>query len=678
MSSRIAPRTHGSSIVRLAIAAGLTLVAAVGVTACGGGGGGSDDGPPPPTVTGNTFAPTTGPGDVEGYFPASLGNQWFLEYSGAESGAASVSGLLSMSVTGTKPVLGANATILYQEDVTGELGSVENYYGISPGGITYLGNNDATDDLTPRLLPWVQLLFPVNLGTVSTVTGTNLPIGTDNAGNTLTLDVTQRVQNAAFESVNVPAGSFTRALKQVTTIDGTVRNLRLNQSVDISGEEVNWSVPGVGIVKSTSSVSVDVESSSSTAQLRGYVVNGVKRGLGLPFDLIGDLSPVTGDPSPPIGHPAIATDGVRFLVVARRATGVPGSYSAQWVASLVNLDGTVLGTVALDAPRPVHDLMSAEQAAVAFDGTNYLVVMEQDNHFASSGNQMSLVAARVSASGTLVGGTVEVAAPGSNSPALAFDGARYLLAYSRSDYYEGYGRLSAAFISPLTGQATGGAFPIASVDGYQRRPDVAFDGTNYLVVWDQTDFNGQEPGVRAARVTPVGSVLDPGGFAVHKASACCLAYYPTVAFDGNNYLVAWQDYRQRQDNLHTNIYATRVTPGAQLLDGAATMGGFPVTTSVDAGDYVPQLAFFDGNYLVAWVSSPAIGVYGGLRGARVSPAGVVISPGASGMLLTSVGYQFHPALAATPGGAMLTWVYPRAAAGGANAAGGLSIYPFGP
>jgi hypothetical protein len=165
---------------------------------------------------------------------------------------------------------------------------------------------------------------------------------------------------------------------------------------------------------------------------------------------------------------------------------------------------------------------------------------------------------------------------------------------------------------------------------------------------------------------------------VHTSPACCLAYHPTVAFDGNNYLVAWQDYRQRQDNLHTNIYANRVTPGAQLLDGPASMGGFPVTTAIDAGDYSPQAVFFGGNYLVAWISSPAIGVYGGLRGARVSPAGAVVSPGASGMLLTDGGFQTYPSIAATPAGALLTWLNPRASEGMVNTAGGLSLYPFGP
>jgi hypothetical protein len=47
----------------------------------GGGGGGSSSppaAPPPPgpTVTGNGFAPTSGPGDTSAYYPLAAGNQW--------------------------------------------------------------------------------------------------------------------------------------------------------------------------------------------------------------------------------------------------------------------------------------------------------------------------------------------------------------------------------------------------------------------------------------------------------------------------------------------------------------------------------------------------------------------------------------------------------------------------
>ena len=63
---------------------------------------------------------------------------------------------------------------------------------------------------------------------------------------------------------------------------------------------------------------------------------------------------------------------------------------------------------------------------------------------------------------------------------------------------------------------------------------VAFDGTNYLVVW--TDYRGGATKVYGARVSPDGTVLDQSGFAISAAGSA-----PAVAFDGTNYLVVWSD-----------------------------------------------------------------------------------------------------------------------------------------
>lgn len=680
MSNRVAHRGPGRDRRSFWIAVGLMTATTAWLPACGGGGGGGDGGgsqPPPAVVTGSSFAPTSGPGDTEKYFPKATGNEWYFRYETEESGFPPMDGLMSVAVTGTKSVLGVEAIVLAQDDLEQGIGDVENYYGVSPGGITFVGNDDSQDDITPKLVPWVQLLFPVELGRISTLTATNLRVGTDNAGNVLTLDLTQRIDNEAFEALNVPAGSFPRALKQVTTLSGTVRNTKLNQSISLTGGEIRWVVPGVGVVRQAMQAQVDTESTSSIADLRGYVVDGVPHGIGLPVDLLDDLSPVSGDPNPPIGQPAMASDGTNFLVVARRATGVAPTYDAQWFASVVRSDGTVIGSTALEPPRPVFDPAAAQRAAVAFDGNNYLVVFERDNNFASSGEHASLVAARVSPQGVLLEPATQVAGPGSNSPALAFDGARYLLVYSASISYENYGQLQAQFVSPATGQASGAPFQVTPAPGYQSHPAVAYGGTHYLAVWDQTDFNGQPPGVIGARIDPAGSVLDVNGFPIHAATACCLGYRPAVTFGGGNFLVVWQDYRQLNDNLHTNIYAMRVTPAAQLLDGPSANGGIPVTTVAGVAEVSPQVVFFDDHYVAAWVKAPSPGVYEGLHGARLSTAGTVVSPGASGMLLTSGGYELYPTMATSPTVAMLAWFSPRAS-GDANAVGGVALHPFGP
>src|SRR5262245_31041279 len=69
-------------------------------------------------------------------------------------------------------------------------------------------------------------------------------------------------------------------------------------------------------------------------------------------------------------------------------------------------------------------------------------------------------------------------------------------------------------------------------------PSVAFDGSNYFVVW--ADSRGQGD-IYGARVTPAGQVLDVGGIAVSTESHD--QSNPEVAFDGTNYFVVWTDTR---------------------------------------------------------------------------------------------------------------------------------------
>jgi len=118
-------------------------------------------------------------------------------------------------------------------------------------------------------------------------------------------------------------------------------------------------------------------------------------------------------------------------------------------------------------------------------------------------------------------------------------------------------------------------------EGNQRWPAVAAGKDGYLVAWqDGAMMAGVEKvSIMAARVGADGKTLDPKGLAICDAEG--LRGYPSVAFDGTAFLVAWQDYRNGED---WDLYAARVSTEGKVLDAGgvavAAMKGNQVYPSV--------------------------------------------------------------------------------------------------
>src|SRR6185295_11845181 len=91
--------------------------------------------------------------------------------------------------------------------------------------------------------------------------------------------------------------------------------------------------------------------------------------------------------------------------------------------------------------------------------------------------------------------------------------------------------------------------------------------------WNDYDIYG-------ARISASGEVLDRNGIAICRGSGS--KFYPSVAFDGQNYFVVWSDGRDAGLN---EIYGARVTREGTVLDP----NGFKVTHGEIA--YQPTVAF---------------------------------------------------------------------------------------
>lgn len=171
------------------------------------------------------------------------------------------------------------------------------------------------------------------------------------------------------------------------------------------------------------------------------------------------------------------------------------------------------------------------------------------------------------------------------------------------------------------------------VSGYFPSPDalvsprVDFDGTNYFVVWEALHLVG---GIEGARVTPDGAVLDPGGVTLVPAPESGYYARPRLAFDGTNFLIVY--YRAAGELCYCTrgLYATRVNTLAAPI--ALDPHGIPISTAY--GGAGADMDFggvaYDGfNWVVLWTQKfyrPEIPVTTGLVAARVSSQGILLDP----------------------------------------------------
>ncbi|MBS3780522.1 MAG: hypothetical protein KGY41_09020, partial [Desulfovermiculus sp.] len=104
-------------------------------------------------------------------------------------------------------------------------------------------------------------------------------------------------------------------------------------------------------------------------------------------------------------------------------------------------------------------------------------------------------------------------------------------------------------LSASTGDSE--CFPVSSdriecVEGWNCREDtlpaMAFDGTNYLVVWQQRSGSGpkRNSDIYAQRVSPDGNLLGETLVICDQEDD---QTNPDVAFDGTNFLIVWEDQR---------------------------------------------------------------------------------------------------------------------------------------
>jgi hypothetical protein len=293
------------------------------------------------------------------------------------------------------------------------------------------------------------------------------------------------------------------------------------------------------------------------------------------------------DPDPGNQYvPSVAFDGTNYMVVWVENRD-PGAVNYEVYAARVTPEGVVLDPDALQLTTG-SDPDAARMPSIVFDGTNYFVTWRT---LISVGSEIR--GARVSPAGINLDAPTGFRIGNGMYPYAAFDGTNYLVVW----YYWGSGGLD-IFGARVARDGTvldPGGFPICAAEMTQDHPSVAFDGTNYLVVWN--DRRGGNPRsdstAYGARVSPAGEVLDGGGFRIGEHARSQVPVQ--VGFDGTDYLVVWQMDNFEPDFRNTDVYSRRVSKAGTLLDKLA----IPVTTA-QGNQFGPVVGFAAGRYLVAW------------------------------------------------------------------------------
>jgi hypothetical protein len=145
--------------------------------------------------------------------------------------------------------------------------------------------------------------------------------------------------------------------------------------------------------------------------------------------------------------------------------------------------------------------------------------------------------------------------------------------------------------------------PISTASGPQFGPSVAFNGNRYLVAW--SDFNGTALALSGARVTTAGAVSDSPALSIDASGTEHLQ--PSVAAVGTMFLVVWEDYRNAGVT-YIDILGKRVDDLGAILDRSP----FPIGTAFS--DRFAPAAAGGKDFLVVWQDGRDLGSSGHGRG----------------------------------------------------------------
>ncbi len=185
---------------------------------------------------------------------------------------------------------------------------------------------------------------------------------------------------------------------------------------------------------------------------------------------------------------------------------------------------------------------------------------------------------------------------------IAFDGTNYLVVF------QGTNSAMGQFVSQA-GALVGGPLSL-NPGGSDDPPSLDFDGTNYLVAW--ADFSGPGgPSVKGTFVSPSGEIVNGP---IPLSASTTVANFGTIVFGGGVYFIMWDDDSTTPDS----IFGAMVSPS-----GTVTASDFLISTNGQETETGQNTAAFDGtNFLAVWYSASGnLAISGQLINPSTGPVG---------------------------------------------------------
>ncbi|MBK8164579.1 MAG: hypothetical protein IPK64_01305 [bacterium] len=343
-----------------------------------------------------------------------------------------------------------------------------------------------------------------------------------------------------------------------------------------------------------------------------------------------------GDPilvasGPTIGTAAVAWDGQRYMVAWDE--GASGLTPTQIKARRLAADGAFIDTV------PLAVMAGFDPDLEALDGDFLIAASRYAANPQFIDAWMRIVdggtGAFAGSAARLHAGYVSV------GPRVRSDGSRWLVTYhSHWSHSSAASDVVYNFVAP-DGSFTPAVNP-TTTSGGAGTPDVAFSGSAYLFVWRSNTLANADNHISGRLVAADGTFLT-GDFTIAQATGRQLR--PSVGWDGTEFLVVWDDQRNQESfyDGRTDIYGARVSAAGLVLDPS----GFVVQASGEGDATAALLCRTGAPSRVAWTTFATDGApydswrvqHALVRPAVLSPA---LPPAVSGALRQNVPNPFNP------------------------------------